>query len=189
MTLVLIGYYCTRALPQFQCQNAVCQIKGLLTGNRRNKMKCSSLAVFAPILLVSAIALSLLGCGVGSSSGGNCSTGFPYCMTLVSGGASDTTNVVGYSYTGSMVFKITTPAGASVPANTLIGLTFTNANGQTDLNGGGTSSGNPNVTFTIGGTSEGWCAFAYPEQVNAYFNGNTSVTEALGNITWKRTTC
>jgi len=152
-------------------------------------MKRSSLAVFAPIVLVSAIALSLLGCGGGSSSSSNCSTGFPYCMTLVSGGAADSTNVVGYSYSGSMVFSITTPSGAAVPNGTLIGLTFSNANGETDLNGGGTSQGVANVTFTIGGTSEGWCAFAYPEQVNAYFNGNTSVTEALGSITWKRTTC
>jgi hypothetical protein len=154
-------------------------------------MRRSSLAVFASILLVSAIALSLLGCGGGNSSStssSNCSTGFPYCMTLVSGSVSDTPNVVGYSYTGTMVFKITTPAGTPVTPSTLIGLTFTNSQNNTDLNGGGTADG-PNVTFNIGGTSEGWCAYSYPEQVNAYFNGNTSATQAIANITWKNATC
>jgi len=153
-------------------------------------MKRSSLAVLALILLVSALGLVLLGCGTSTGSGnGNCSTGFPYCMTLVSGNVSDTSNVVGYSYSGTMVFTITTPAGKAVPSGTLIGITFTNTQGNTDLNGGGTSNGSPQVTFTMGGTSEGWCAYSYPEQVNAYFNGNTSATQAIANITWKNGKC
>jgi len=110
-------------------------------------------------------------------------------MTLVSGNVSDTSNVVGYSYSGTMVFTITTPAGKAVPSGTLIGITFTNTQGNTDLNGGGTSNGSPQVTFTMGGTSEGWCAYSYPEQVNAYFNGNTSATQAIANITWKNGKC
>ena len=132
--------------------------------------------------------LSIIGCGGSPASAaapGGCN-GFSHCMTLFSSTTiTPTPNVVGFSYSGSMVFTFS-PAP---PAGTLVGFAFTNSNpNASGISAGGTADGSSQVTATVAGSTVS-CGFVNPTQINAYFNGNTLATEATTNITWNTTTC
>jgi hypothetical protein len=149
------------------------------------------LTTFVLLSLVLVGLAVLTGCGTAASAGGNggCNTGYPYCMTYVSGTASGTPNSggapAGYTYSGTMVFNFT-PAP---PINTPVTVIFSNSAAGTSFQATGTATGSSTVSLTVSGNSVS-CGIINPPQVTAYFNMNfTSAAAVDTDVTWKTTGC
>ena len=139
-----------------------------------------------PLCAFLAVALSSLylsSCGNPASAGqpsGCSATGFPYCMTVVSGHVTATPAGFGYSYSGTLTFAFS-PALPSRMGT--INLVFN----ASSMFATATADGSSQLTFTVAGSSVA-CQLIDPTTIDAFQDGGTTAL-ATESINWNPSGC